>query len=85
MYCIRHIQNFGIFSTVFPGICWHIQSYLALSRHIHAYWVIINIHSGLFSTLCNSRIHNLAIFWALAYLELEVKLWNVDQAVKTLP
>ena len=41
------IQNSGIFITVFPGVSWHIQSYSALSEHIHAYWDNIKAYSGL--------------------------------------
>ena len=37
-----HIQDF------FPSLCWHIQSYSALLRDIHAYWDIIKVYSGLF-------------------------------------
>ena len=58
MYCIRHIQNPGIFSTLFlqlyVDIFNHIQHYIlthteTFLRHIQAY-------SGIFSTLCNTCI-----------------------------
>ena len=66
--------------------CIHIQSYSELLGHIHAYWDIVKAYSGIFSyiqhTVQNSHIRNLAIFWALAYLELGAylkSLRNVDQ------
>ena len=58
--------------SVFSGRYRHIQSYSALLRHIHAYWDIIKAYSELFRHIQRpeySHIHNLAIFWALAYLE----------------
>ena len=63
-----HIQHF-----VFSGICWDVQSYSALLRHIHAYWDIIKPYSDFFRhiqhSVLPSHIHNLAIFWTLAYSE----------------
>ena len=56
-----HIQHF-----VFSGRCWHIHSYSALLRHIHAYWVIFQAYSGIFSTLCNPHLFK--------------TLWNIDEA-----
>ena len=38
-----HIQH-----SAFLGICWYIQSYSALSRHIHEYWDIIKAYLCLF-------------------------------------
>ena len=75
-----HIQQF-----VFPGICLHIQSYSVLLRHIHTYLDITKACWGLFRhtqhTVSPSHIYNLAIFWALAYLEPQahLKTWHVDQ------
>ena len=59
----------------FSGICRYIQSYSSLLRHIHTSWEIIKACSGLFRHIQHqvspSHIHNLAIFWALAYLQPE--------------
>ena len=58
MHCITHIQNSGIFSTLFfSGICRQIQSYPALLRHIHEYWGIIKAYSGLFRHIHYGHIH----------------------------
>ena len=66
-----------IFSTVFLIICWYIKWYSALLRHIYTYWDI-KAYSALFSHIQHpvqsSHIHNLAIFWALKYLEPEANL-----------
>ena len=57
MYLIRQIQNYSIFSILFfSGIYQHIQSYSALMRHIHAYWVEtllrhIQVYSGIFQNM----------------------------------
>ena len=68
-----HSEFWHIQHSVFSGICRHIHSRSALLRHIHWYSNIINTYSGLFSHIQHpvqpSHIHNLAIFWALAYLE----------------
>ena len=56
MYCIRHIQNFVIFSTVFLHICQHIQSNLALLRPIHTYRNIIKAYSVLFYSVLKYKI-----------------------------
>ena len=62
----------------FSGICWHIQSYSVLLRHIHTYWDIIKPHSGLFRHIQHPvytpHIPSLALFWVLAYLEPETYL-----------
>ena len=54
---------------------WHIQAYSELLRHIDACWGIIKAYSGLSRHIHNpeqpSYNDNLAIFWALAYLEPE--------------
>ena len=65
----------GIFSTVFfSGIYWHIQSYSALLRHIHTYWVIkaysapcvTFANGGLFKTLWNAdQAYSEPCHWAL--------------------
>ena len=70
LYCIRHIQNSGIFTTLFiqvyAGIFKHIQHYYGIFTQIETLLRHIQAYSGIFRTLCN-----LAIFLALAYLELE--------------
>ena len=76
MYFISHIQNCGIFRTLFIRVFRYIQAYSALLiMHIHAYWDIIKTYLCLFMHLPNfvlpSHIHDLGIFWALAYLERE--------------
>ena len=72
-----HIQHW-----YFLGICWHIQSYLAVLKHNHASWDINKAYSGLFRHIEHpvepSHIHNLAIFWALAYLELDAYLKHCE-------
>ena len=78
MHFFRHTQNSGIFSFLFfSGMFQHIQSYLALLRHIHTYWDI-KAYSDLFrhiqQPVYSWHIHNLAIFWAMAYLEQETYL-----------
>ena len=55
MYCIRHIQNSGIFRYLF------IHVYSGIFSHIHAYWGeallrYIQTYSGIFNTLSNSCI-----------------------------
>ena len=48
---VLHKTNSELWHTQhsdFSGICRHIQSYLALLRHIHTCWDIINTYSGLF-------------------------------------
>ena len=73
-----HAEFWHILQFVFPGICLHIQSYSVLLRHIHTYLDITKAYSGLFRhtqhTVSASHIYNLAIFWALAYLELQAYL-----------
>ena len=80
MYCIRHIQNnSGTFNTqfffqVYASIFNHIQrykAYLCVLRHYQGTFRSIPGYSAPCVTL---HIHNLAIFWALAYLELEAYL-----------
>ena len=73
MYCIRHIQYFDIFSTLFfSGICTRIQSYSELVTFTH------RACSGLFKHIQYpvkpSHILNLAIFSSLPYLEPEASL-----------
>ena len=55
MYCIRHIQKSGIFSTLFiqvyVGIFNHIQHYLAIFTHIEALLSHIQVYSEPFTTL----------------------------------
>ena len=76
-----HIQHW-----YFLGICWHIQLYLAVLKHNHAPWDINKAYSGLFRHIEHpvepSHIHNLAIFWALAYLELEAYLKHCETLTK---
>ena len=43
-----HSEFSHIQISVFSGICRHSQSYSVLLRHIHAYWHIIKVYSGLF-------------------------------------
>ena len=66
-----------LFFQLYVGIFKLIQHSAYLS-YIHAYWGIIKAYSGLFRhiqhSLSPSHIHNLAIFWALAYLEPEAYL-----------
>ena len=61
--CIRHIQNSGIYSTL-------------------VYWDIIKAYSSSFRHIQHpvqpSHMHILAIFWALAYLELEAYLKSCE-------
>ena len=42
-----HSEFWHIKHSVFSSICWHIQPYSVLLRHIHAYWDITT-YSGLF-------------------------------------
>ena len=73
-----HSEFCDIQHSVFSDLCWHIQSYSALLRHIHTYWDTIKAYSGLLKHIQYpvqpSHIHNLAIFWSLAYLEPEAYL-----------
>ena len=77
LHCIRRIQNSGIFRTLliqmYPSIFKHIKHYWDIFTHIKVLLRHIQAYSGIVSTLCNlcTRIHNLALLWALAYLELE--------------
>ena len=72
MYCIRQIQNFGVFRTLFVQICTVItqkgtySDISTLLRHIHTRGII-------FSTLCNPRI-----FTALPY----TKPWHIYNPLK---
>ena len=81
-----HSEFYHIQHSAFSGLCWHIQSYSALLRHIHAYWDSINAYSGLLRDIQPlmkpSHIHNLAIFWALAYLKLEAYLKSCETLTK---
>ena len=79
MYSMRNIQNSGILTILF------FQVYASIFNHTQRYWGIfthignlIKAYSGLLRCIQHhvlpSHIHNLAIFWALAYLELEAHL-----------
>ena len=65
-----HIQN-SVYSDIFR----HIQAYSTWLRHININWVIIKRYLGLLRYIQNPvyplHIHNLAVFWALVYLEPE--------------
>ena len=68
-------EFYFILNSIYSGISRDTQGYLAFLRHIHTYWDIVKAYSGLFShiqhPLWHLHIHNLAIFWALGYLEPE--------------
>ena len=53
----KHSEFWHIPNPVYSGICWHIQAFSALLRHIRAY-------SGIFITLCNP-----CVFTTLPYSE----------------
>ena len=53
-----HSESWHIPNSIYSGTCKHIQAYSSLLRHIS-------------HPVQTSHIHNLAIFWALAYLEPE--------------
>ena len=86
MYCIRHIQNSGIFTTLFiqlySGIFKHIQHYWDIFRRIEALLRHTETYSGIFRTLCN-----ICIFTILPYFEPRnirtggkfKTLWNFEQ------
>ena len=65
-----HVQN-----SIYSGIFRHIQRYLALLGHIHAYRGIVKAYLGLFKYIQHHlkplHIHKLAIFRALACLKLQ--------------
>ena len=70
-----HIQN-----SIYSGICRHIQTYLALLSHIHAYWGIIKAYSAPCKTPAYSKpchITSSGIFRTAAIFK---TLWNFDQA-----
>ena len=52
----------------------HIQHYWGIFMHIETLLRHIQAYSGILSTLPSLHIHNLAIFWAVAYLEPEAYL-----------
>ena len=60
MYCFKHIQNSGIFRTLFvqvySGIFKHIQHYYDIFRHIEVFLRHIQSYSRIFSTMCNPPI-----------------------------
>ena len=49
MYCIRHIQNSGIFRYLF------IHVYSGIFNHIHAYWGIAKVYSDLFRDIQHTQ------------------------------
>ena len=71
MYCIRHILNSGIFSTLFFRYM-HVHG---IFNHLKSYWDMFThkAYSGLFRHIqlpvSPLHIHNLVTFWALTYLE----------------
>ena len=72
MYCIRHIQNSGIFSTLFflvyAGVFNHIQRYWGIFTPIEILLRLTEAYSAY------SAPRNFDIFWDLAYLELDTYL-----------
>ena len=83
MYWIRYIQNSGMFSTVCLLLFFfrYMLAHSVVFSDIKAYSRnrdIIKAYLGLFRHIQHpvqpSHIHNLAIFWALAYLEPEAYL-----------
>ena len=65
---IRHIQNSGIFSTLFFwGICHQVQSHSLLLKHIDAYWDIAKAYSDLltqaYSAHCDRRIFTILSYF----------------------
>ena len=81
MYCIRHIENSGIFGSLFLSvICQHIQSYSALLRHIHVYWDIIQAYSVPCVTPC--IFTNLPCSELIAYSEPEAYLKPCERLAK---
>ena len=71
--CQTHSEFSHIQHSAFSGICWNIQSYFALLRHIHAYWDIIKAYSAPCVILAY-------LFTTLPYSGLFKTLWNADQA-----
>ena len=97
MYWIRYIQNSGMFSTVCLLLFFfrYMLAHSVVFSDIKAYSRnrdIIKAYLGLFRHIQHpvqpSHIHNLAIFWALAYLEPEAYLKPCEMLTRhiiTLP
>ena len=83
MYCIKHIQNSGIFRTLFihiySDIFQHIQAYSALLSYTHRYWSIVKAYSGLFRHIQHLRKPH--IFKTLPYSQ----PWHIQKSVKLWP
>ena len=71
-----HIHHSVFFFFFFSGICWHIQLYSPLLRHIRALLGIFRFTQA-YSALCTtSHIHNLTIFRTGSLFK---TMWNVNQ------
>ena len=68
MYFIRHIQNYGAFSTLFfqvyAGLFSHIKRQWSICTHTETLLRHIQAYSGIFSTICNPFM-----FTTLSYFE----------------
>ena len=86
VFLMKCLSKFPSCTVFFSGVCWDIQLYSVLTRHIHAHWDIIKAYSGMFRHIEHpvqpSHIHNFAIFWAQAYLELEVYLKHCETLIR---
>ena len=66
------------------GMCRYIQSYSALLRDIHSYWVILKAYSGIFSTMCNPGIFTTSPYWALKYLKPKAHLKSCETLTRNI-
>ena len=74
----RHIENPGIFRTVYSGISKDIQQYSGILRKIKAYSSIIVAYWAIFRYIQNPYLWNRTTFRILAYLKPEEtsKAWQ---------